>query len=184
MPWRRWVRLFVVVQIKCFNWQAGVFKCLKCFFFRFLFFIHDGAKGVEVTFFNSRPPRRCRYPRSFQAGGYRDSRWFLRTLPRRLPLVLYAKLGTSTPSVYGAVTHNCGYSLILFFLGNPDAKLETGFWRLVDDSIMRPSVKLYFLWNSLLRCEQAANSRDAKSKIQTWSFFWIKNEKFVSLRRV
>jgi hypothetical protein len=30
---------------------------------------------------------------------------------------------------------------------------------------MRPSVKLYFLRNSLLRSEQAANSRDTKSKL-------------------
>jgi hypothetical protein len=29
--------------------------------------------------------------------------------------------------VYGAVNHNCVYSLILFFLGNPDTKLETDF---------------------------------------------------------
>jgi hypothetical protein len=75
--------------------QTGIFKCLKCFFFCFLFFIHNGTKVVEDTFFNSRPPRRCRHPRSFQADGSRDSRCVLRTLTRGLPLVLYAKLRTS-----------------------------------------------------------------------------------------
>jgi hypothetical protein len=63
--------------------------------FKMGFLFHDGAKVFDDTFFNSRPPRRCRYPRSFQAGGSRDSRWVLRTLPRGLPLELYAKLRTN-----------------------------------------------------------------------------------------
>jgi hypothetical protein len=71
------------------------------FLFLIYFLIHDGAKVVEDTFFNSRPPRRFRYlAHSKQVGpdipgGSRDSRWVLRTLPRGLPLVLYAKSRSS-----------------------------------------------------------------------------------------